>query len=224
MKKAYSPLICYNREMKKTNQTLETYNLIAKDYEKENIALSSDEEIEEFAKLLPKRPRVLDIGCGFGRELAVFVESGYDTYGIDGSKELLKLAKIRAPKAKTKLMDLRNTLSYEDTFFDGVWARNSLHHLMPNELSNAFSEIKRILKPNGTLFIEWKEGKEPKVTKEEIAKGKERYYNLMLKKDLIKLVGSNGFKVIKSYKYNWNERYGKKRQFSDFVVILASNA
>ncbi len=208
--------------MKKANPTLETYNLIAMDYEKENITLNSNEEIEKFVKLLPPQSTVLDLGCGFGRELAVFVEKGYDTYGIDGSRELLKLAKKRAPKAKTKLMDLRNTLSYEDTFFDGVWARNSLHHLEPNDLSNAFSEIKRILKPNGILFIEWKEGKEPKVTHEEIAKGKERYYNLILKKDLIKLVESNGFKIIKSYKYNWNERYGKKRQFSDFVVILAS--
>lgn len=210
--------------MKNANQTLETYNAIAKNYEKENIAFSSNEEIEEFAKLLPKKPKVLDLGCGFGRELAVFVEKGYDTYGIDGSKELLKLAKKRAPKAKTKLMDLKNALPYEDTFLDGVWARNSLHHLEPNELSNAFLEIKRILKPNGILFIEWKEGKEPKVTKEEIAKGRERYYNLMMKKELVKLINDSGFKVIKNYKYNWNERYNKKRQFSDFVVILASNS
>ena len=210
--------------MNKPNQTLSTYNAIAKDYEKENITLDSNEEIEEFAKLLPKNPKVLDLGCGFGRELAAFIEMGYDTYGADGSRELLKLARIRAPKAKTKLMDLRNSLSYADTFFDGVWARNSLHHLLPEDLSKAFSEIKRILKPNGILFIEWKEGAEPKVTKEEIAKGKERYYNLMLKKDLIKLISDSGFKVIKSYKYNWNERYGKKRQFSDFVVILASNS
>ncbi len=207
--------------MNKKNQTIDTYNAIAKDYEIENIALDSNEEIKEFAKLLPKNSKVLDLGCGFGRELAVFVKNGYDTYGIDGSSELLKLAKKRAPKAEVKLSDLRNTLPYEDTFFDGIWARNSLHHLKPSELSNAFSEIKRILKPKGILFIEWKEGKEPKTTREEIAKGKERYYNLMLKKDLVKLVKSNGFKVIKSYKYNWNERYGKKRQFSDFIVIFA---
>jgi SAM-dependent methyltransferase len=201
----------------KADITLNTYNLIAKDYAKNGLAASPRIEETTFIKLLKSGQKILDAGCGFGRNLKTFLEYGLDVYGFDGSKELLKIAKIQAPKAKLKLLDLRNTLPYQDNFFDAIWARNSLHHLEPTDLNQTLAQLKRILKPNGIIFIEWKEGQGATITKEEKAFGKERFYNLLSKEGVEKLVKDAGFKITNSYIYN----SGKKEQFPNFVVIFA---
>ncbi len=208
--------------MNKTTLTIKTYDKIATDYEKRHLRFKGIEELAKFIKLLKSNPKVLDAGCGFGRELLAFTSQGFDTYGIDASEELLKLAKKRAPKAKIKLVDLRKKLPFKDNFFDGVWARNSLHHLEPPSLEFALSEIKRVLKPAGILFIEWKEGEKGTITKEEVAGGRERYYNLMPNSKLVKLIESAGFKIIENYTFDWVKRYGEKRQFASFIVIFAT--
>lgn len=205
----------------KADITLETYNLIAKDYAKNGLNATPKIEEAVFIKLLVSSQKILDVGCGFGRNLKAFLEYGLDVYGFDGSKELLKIAKIQAPKAKLKLLDLRNTLPYQDNFFDAIWARNSLHHLEPKDLNQALSELKRVLKPSGIIFIEWKEGQIPTITKEEKAFGKERFYNLLSKEGVENLVANTGFKITNSYTYNSGDRYGKNPQFYNSIVIFA---
>lgn len=208
--------------MDKTGLTIKTYDKIASDYEKEHLRFKGTEELTEFIKLLRPYAKVLDAGCGFGRELLSFTNQDFDTYGVDASEQLLKLAKQRAPKAKIRHIDLRRKLPFKDNFFDGVWARNSLHHLEPKSLEFALSEIKRILKPAGILFIEWKEGEKESITREEVAGGNERYYNLMPNVKLVKLIKSSGLKIIGNYTFDWTERYGEKREFASFIVIFAT--
>jgi SAM-dependent methyltransferase len=203
-----------------TNRTIDTYNAIALDYERNGINLSAAEELNKFTPLLKPKARILDAGCGFGRELLYFTEHGFDTYGIDASKKLLELAKKRAPKANIQLVDLRNKLPFENDFFDGVWARNSLHHLESKDLKRALLEIKRVLKPTGIFFSEWKEGKGEVIAREELVGRKERFFNLRFSKEIIKLLKDMGFELIESYIYNWDERYKGRRKYSNFIVVL----
>jgi len=204
----------------KVDITLKTYDLIAKDYAKNGLNAAPKLEEAIFIKLLTPGQRILDIGCGFGRNLKTFLKYGLDVYGFDGSKELLKIAKIQAPNAKLKLLDLRDRLPYQANFFDAIWARNSLHHLEPKDLNQALAELKRILRPNGIIFIEWKEGKGATITKEEKAFGKERFYNLLSKEEVENLVKDAGFEITNSYMYN----SGKNEEFPNFVVIFAKKS
>jgi len=205
----------------KTDRTIETYNMTALSYERNGIGLSTEEELGKFKALLRSNARILDAGCGFGRELLYFTKHGFDTYGIDASEELLKLARKRAPKANIQLVDLRSKLPFGNNFFDGIWARNSLHHLESKDLKNALSEIRRILKPNGIFLSEWKEGQGEIIAKEEFVENKERFFNLKMSKEIFKLTEEAGFEVIEDYIYNWSERYGGKRDYSNFAVIIA---
>jgi ubiquinone/menaquinone biosynthesis C-methylase UbiE len=204
-----------------TDITIETYNTIALDYERNGINLSAETELNIFTQLLKPKARILDLGCGFGRELLAFTQHGFDTYGIDASKELLKLAKKRAPKASIQLADLRDKLPFENDYFDGIWARNSLHHLNSVDIKKTLQEIKRVLNSNGILYAEFKEGKGEAMTKEELAEGKERFYNLLSQNEVVKIIENSGFKIFKSYIYNWNERYNKKRKYSNFIVTFS---
>ena len=44
-------------------------------------------------KKIKKRLKILEVGCGTGANLSFFIEEGFNTYGIDGSKVAIKLAK-----------------------------------------------------------------------------------------------------------------------------------
>lgn len=210
--------------MNRTDLTRDTYNKIASEYEQNGMRYAATDELENFVSKIPTGGKILDAGCGFGRELLFFAKQGFETYGIDGSKELLKLAGKRVPKARLQLVDLRDKLPFDDNFFDGVWARNSLHHLETKDLQHALSEIKRILKGNGVFFVEWKAGEGEVVTEEEIAAGQKRFYNLHSKEEVEALLKGAGFEILEAYTYNWSERYDGKREYSDFIVVLAKKS
>lgn len=204
-----------------TDRTIDTYNAIASNYEKSGINCTPDKELEKFTALLKPKAKILDAGCGFGRDLLYLSNKRFDTYGMDASKELLRLAKKRVPQANIQLADLRNKFPFENDFFDGIWARNSLHHLESKDIQNALIEIERILKPNGIFFSEWKEGKGEVIAREKLVGKKERFFNLKMDKEIIKLLEKAGFELIEKYIYNWNERYEGKRRYSNFIVIFA---
>ena len=47
----------------------------------------------KYKKKDKKRLKILEVGCGTGANLSFFIEEGFNTYGIDGSKVAIKLAK-----------------------------------------------------------------------------------------------------------------------------------
>ena len=100
--------------------------------------------------------KVLDIGCGAGRDAAVFVENEFDYTGIDASKGMLKVAADRVPKGIFKQMDFYN-LEFPDNSFDGFWAAASFLHVPKEDAGKVIKEAKRILKPGGVGFISIKE-------------------------------------------------------------------
>ena len=89
--------------------------------------------IKEFVSLLPKNPKVLDLGCGPGHETKRLATIGADVIGIDYSSECIRIAKECCPECKFEVMDFRN-LDDSLGHFDGVFASGSLIHLNSDEL------------------------------------------------------------------------------------------
>jgi len=104
-----------------------------------------------------KVKRVLDLGCGAGRNLVYLSKKGFDMYGTDYAPEGLKIIKERLKKEKTscrlKLGNIFNKLPYENDFFDAIISVQVLQHGKVNEIKKAIKEIKRVLKPEGLIFI-----------------------------------------------------------------------
>jgi len=61
--------------------------------------------------------RAVDAGCGTGRHTAKLVLRGWDTVGVDGSPEMLEVARGRVPAAELREGDLRE-LPVEDASAD----------------------------------------------------------------------------------------------------------
>lgn len=103
---------------------------------------------------------VLDVGCGLGVALRRYAsERRIDAYGIDYSGPMIEGAKVRLRQTAPDLtVDFREAsvvdLPFDSETFDVVTSHRCLMALLDWELQkDALKEIRRILKPNGTLVL-----------------------------------------------------------------------
>jgi len=76
-----------------------------------------------------------------------------ELYGTDPSCESIRLA-LQVHAAEATLRTIENArIPYEDSSFDLVIAACVFHHIPPNERRHWISEIRRVLKPRGKVFI-----------------------------------------------------------------------
>lgn len=97
--------------------------------------------------------KVLDLGCGHGRYLLEIKKRGGIYFGIDGSKELIKIAKDKYPKENIQMADVL-TLPFKNNFFDIVYSLAVLHHIPSVALREQFlRETEKVIKPGGFVIL-----------------------------------------------------------------------
>lgn len=99
-------------------------------------------------RIPPKGVKVLDIGTAGGAFLDAAKQFGYDAYGMEPSADLVERGKARGLKIEQGTIESH---SFEPGSFDMVCLWDVIEHL-PDPKS-ALSEIKKLLKPNGILLI-----------------------------------------------------------------------
>ena len=178
-------------------KTTETYNKIALGYSESHFTHFWIEEFDFFKSII-RGKKVIDLGCGAGRDAAVFVENGFDYTGIDASEEMLKVASKRVPKGKFQQMDFSKT-NFPSGTFDGFWASASFLHIPKKDIAGALQEAKRITKNSGVGFISVKEKTEMDegMISESRYGGISRYFSFYTREELKNLLEQSGFSVIK---------------------------
>ena len=94
--------------------------------------------------------RILDFGCGPGRDLATFRRLGHDAVGLDGSARFVAMAR-RHSGCDVLHQDFL-ALALPPGSFDGVFANASLFHVPQQELPRVLGELRAALGPGGVLF------------------------------------------------------------------------
>lgn len=94
-------------------------------------------------------PRVLEVGCGPGRDAATLSERGFEVVAFD--RLPLLAAAERAPKADFLRADVSSQLPFRDGVFNGAVASLSLHYLPWEATRQAFSEIRRVVREGGAF-------------------------------------------------------------------------
>lgn len=176
---------------------IRTYNKIAKLYSKFTFHKISQYQLNKFISMLPKKAKVLDAGCGSGRDAGYFKEYGLNVTAIDAAEKMIAEAKKNVKGVKFKKMNMIKT-DFKDETFDGIWSAASLVHNEKENVSKILGELKRILKKEGILYISVKEGDGEEIKKEEKYNNEPRpfiYYNLPEIESMIKQVG---FQIIHS--------------------------
>ena len=111
----------------------------------------NESELRPFADLFRERrgAKVLDVGCGTGRHLALFHPSN-ELFGLDLSSEMLACAAERVPQAKF-LAASADTLPFENDTFDIVLSVRVLQHIQDQE--KFVEEMVRVCKPGGQVAL-----------------------------------------------------------------------
>lgn len=108
---------------------------------------------ERFRKMLPAGSRILDFGCGSGRDTKYFLEKGCQVAATDGSAELCRLAgSFTGIKVKEMLFQELDEIGV----YDGIWACSSILHLPKPELLPVIRKMCIALKDNGVIYTSFK--------------------------------------------------------------------
>jgi SAM-dependent methyltransferase len=94
--------------------------------------------------------RILDLGCGPGRDLCSFLELGHSPVGLDGALAFAEMARSLAGVEVYHQNFLALELPAQS--FDGVFANASLFHVPSSELPRVLKELRACLRPHGVLF------------------------------------------------------------------------
>ncbi len=167
------------------------------------------------------RGRILDLGCGSGRN---FTKTKGTIYAVDFSKKMLDYAKEYAEKKGYKVITKKakaEKLPFKNNFFDRAIFIATLHCIKgKKKREKALKELYRVLKPGAKAMITVWDKNQPRFKKEkkEIMlpwkidkKRYMRYYYLYDKKELMNEVKKIGFEIVEIMDRNTKDSYYSKR-------------
>lgn len=94
--------------------------------------------------------RILDLGCGPGRDLAAFAALGHEPVGLDGAARFCEMA--REHSGCEVLHQDMLAMKLPEASFDGIFANASLFHVPFQELPRVLEDLRVALRSNGVLF------------------------------------------------------------------------
>ena len=151
------------------NSTVRYYDKNARAYYDTTVSLDMGAIYQPFLKYLTHGSKVLDAGCGSGRDSLFFKKAGFEVTAFDSSEEMTKLSSML-------LCQEVLWMSFEDMNlsdqYDGIWACASLLHVDRTKLVSVISELGSKLRDGGVFFMSFKYG-----NKEYWEDG--RYFNCM---------------------------------------------
>jgi len=137
--------------------SIEFYETNAQAFFDRSVAADMAQGHAEFVALLPPGGRVLDAGCGSGRDALEFHRRGFRVTAMEASEALAALARAHTG-LPVEVMTFEQVAWREA--FDGVWACASLLHVARAGLPAAVGRLRDALVPGGALWMSFKYGTE----------------------------------------------------------------
>lgn len=113
--------------------------------------------LDLFLDRLPNGARILELGCGTGRDAARMHERGFAVDPTDGTAAMVRKARERTG---LKVRQLRFDQLDVASEYDAIWAHACLLHVARSELPAILAVINRALIPGGWHFASYKLGDE----------------------------------------------------------------
>ena len=129
------------------------YDEVSKNYSDETLSLDMTQLYLPFLENIPDGGKILDAGCGPGRDSKYFLNKGYEVDAFDLSNEMVKLAsEYTGIKVQKKSF---TEIDYVD-IYDGIWCCASLLHIPSDQLRDVLTYLVAGLKKNGVLYASFK--------------------------------------------------------------------
>lgn len=135
--------------------TIDFYNRNAQEYFEDTANVDMSELYDVFVLLVEQGGRILDAGCGSGRDSKAFSQMGFEVDAFDASFEMVKLAaSYTGLNVKQQSFESLN----EVNAYDGIWACASLLHVPERKLDQVIKNFSTALKFNGVWYMSFKYG------------------------------------------------------------------
>jgi 2-polyprenyl-3-methyl-5-hydroxy-6-metoxy-1,4-benzoquinol methylase len=133
--------------------TISYYDRAAVQFFRDTVELDMSALYDPFLAHIPTGGRILDAGCGSGRDSRYFLRHGYKIEAFDASAEMCRLASsLIGQTVPHKSFEEVDSLSA----FDGVWACASLLHVGRDRIDAVLQRLSLALKPSGVMFVSFK--------------------------------------------------------------------
>lgn len=206
--------------IEKKKGVIADYDDIAKEYAEEFFYDISDNKYIDFFLQSLDGIKILDAGCGNGKDCKYISEKGFEVNGIDLSVGMLAIAKKRVPNGKFEVMDIAD-ITYPENSYDGIISNCSLFHIPSEELPKTLESFAGVLKPNGKLLLILQEGLGETMIEEPYRQGVNIYMNYFSVETISNLLQEYGFEV------NSIEKEESPNEFelgNGKLIVLSSNS
>ena len=137
------------------NETKQYYQDNAQVFFDSTVNVDMSAHYERFLRYVPENGKILDFGCGSGRDTKAFIQRGYSVEAIDGSSEMCRLAGDLCG-TQVRCMDFNDLNEIEK--YDAIWACASLLHVAKNQLPAVLIKMRDALVSDGVMYISFKYG------------------------------------------------------------------
>ena len=137
------------------DSTVKYYDDNARLYYEDTVAADMSEVYQPFLDLLPAEAKVLDAGCGSGRDSLFFRNLGIEVEAFDASEAMVRLSSELLGQ-EVKL--LRFEELHLSQLYDGIWACSSLLHVNRKDLVSVIRTLADSLQYNGVFYMSFKYG------------------------------------------------------------------
>ena len=161
----------------------------------------SADRLEAFARGLPGK-RLLDIGCGPGRDALHFAELGLEVTAVDYSVAMIRAAQVASPDInppRFAVLDMRHVgQAFPENAFDGAWVCASLLHVPEPDVPAVLAGLHRVLAPGGRAHFSLKAGPQGAALVTEHKHGREitREFVFWEREQFETMLTQAGFRVI----------------------------
>lgn len=137
------------------DETTRYYRQFASEFFDSTVAVDMSPIRDRFSAMLVAGARVLDAGCGSGRDAKAFAQLGFRVSAFDASPELAERASTHCGFT----VDVRTFQDVDEVHaYDGIWCCASLLHVEPSEMPGVVSRLWTALAPGGVLYASFKRG------------------------------------------------------------------
>lgn len=172
-----------------SRETLAYYENQAKEFASQTKDAPMGDLQKQFLGYLKPGSRILDFGCGSGRDAIAFSKAGFRTDALDGCQAFCEQLEGRI--SGTILHQAFADFAAEE-IYDGIWACASLLHLEKQDLLPVLRALFQALKPGGIFYCSFKEG-----DYEGMRNG--RYFLDLQEETLVPLLKAAGFEILEVF-------------------------